>query len=675
MKLVSFQVWNFRSINKSGSIDVSRITSLVGRNESGKTNLLLALKSLNPPEGLRPLNRIKDFPRHKRLEECDDNTRVLETSWELGADESAELEGVFPRAKGVKTVTIGRSYGTEQRVGFKKLPQLKFDKRQVVAKVKKIVPVAKAAAQNLEEAKQLALNKAIETFQAEVTKEAGAIDWANASATACVNFRQAIANAGVTLPDAAEVPLDEIDELAETINSDDESYAAARRWAIEKLPIFIYLEDYPELRGHQNIAEYLRRKREGQLDDSDRNFEKLCKVAGLKPEELDQLSKSGEQETRNQLANRASAVVTNEIRRLWKDRALKIRFNLDAEHMDTLVSDPTAVYDVEVNLNERSRGFKWFFSFYMAFSADTRGGAASNAILLLDEPGLYLHAMSQRDLLRHFYDDFDNQILYTTHSPFMVPTDDLAAVRTVSIGEDSGTTVTNDPSGDARTLFPLQHALGYSNAQSMFIGPCNMVVEGVTDYWIISSISEYLTDQSKKGLNEALTITPSGGAQKVSYMVALLTSEELSVLVLLDSERQAEQTKDDLVKAKLIREDNVLFVASAFDEPISEADIEDVLDPAVYEALVNECYAKELKGKSLSLNPKIPRIAKRYEAAFDGVGLEFHKTRPARLLLNKMASAPADVMTALTAERFERLFEALNASFEKHIAKDAKPFK
>src|SRR5690606_26229703 len=114
------------------------------------------------------------------------------------------------------------------------------------------------------------------------------------------------------------------------------------------------------------------------------------------------------------------------------------------------------------------RGFKWFFSFYITFAADTHGGNAEKAILLLDEPGLYLHAKSQADLLVHFEKDFKNQILYTTHSPFMVPTQNVASIRTVNIEEKTGTTVSNDPKGDARTLFPLQAALGYDIAQSLF---------------------------------------------------------------------------------------------------------------------------------------------------------------------------------------------------------------
>ncbi|MGJ7583669.1 ATP-dependent nuclease, partial [Variovorax sp. RHLX14] len=183
-------------------------------------------------------------------------------------------------------------------------------------------------------------------------------------------------------------------------------------------------------------------------------------------QQLQNLLEKNDQATRNQLANRAGSVVTAEIRRLWKDRPLKVRFNLDGQYLDTLVSDPNSAYDVEVNLDERSRGFQWFFSFYIAFFADTKGGRAEDAVLLLDEPGLHLHPHSQADLLAHFEKDFGNQIIYTTHSPFMVPTHRLDAVRTASLDETTGTTVSNAAQGDAATLFPLQAALALSRMAS-----------------------------------------------------------------------------------------------------------------------------------------------------------------------------------------------------------------
>jgi len=208
------------------------------------------------------------------------------------------------------------------------------------------------------------------------------------------------------LNDKEEDLLNELQDLAELIANDENLLQKANEWVVEQLPVFIYVDEYSELAGHQNIPEYLTRKSQHQLNEADRNFEKLCKVAGIRPAELHNLSHNGDHETRNQLANRAGSVVTTELRRLWKDRQLKVRFNLDGPYLDTLISDPTAAYDVEVNLNDRSRGLQWFFSFYIGFAADTNGGKAENAIILLDEPGLYLHAKSQSDLLAHLEKDF-----------------------------------------------------------------------------------------------------------------------------------------------------------------------------------------------------------------------------------------------------------------------------
>ena len=672
MKLESFRVRNYRSINDSGEISVSRITALLGRNESGKSNLLRALHSLNPIAGFEALRPIKDFPRHRRLEECAEDTPVLSTTWILGDDDKEALIEVLPRATEVSKVVIGRSYGKSRTVEFPELKAIPFDETDTKSKVKKVAAAVRAAAQKQETPSTL--DAAADAFETAASATRLRDTWASQTVAAAKALRTALAGADADLTDKQEEVLSELEELAENIVGDKDGQQQARNWAVGAIPKFIYVDEYPELDGHQDISAYIQRKSQGRLEDSDQNFEKLCKVAGLNPDELQKLHGQNDHETRNQLANRASAVVTGEIKRLWKDRALKIRFNLDAHHIDTIISDPTSTYDVEVNLNDRSRGFQWFFAFYITFSADTDGGHAENAVILLDEPGLYLHAKSQSDLLHHLEVDFTNQILYSTHSPFMVPTHALDSVRTVNIAEEVGTTVTNDPTGDARTLFPLQAALGYDLAQSLFVGPNNLVVEGVTDFWIMSAVSAYASEKGRTALSTSLTMTPAGGAQKVSYMVALLTSEALNVLVLLDTERDSKATKDELLKAKLIRDQNVVFVSEAFSSPPSEADIEDLLDPAVYEALVRESYSKELKGKALKLNANIPRIAKRIEAGLADLEIPFHKTRPTRLLLKKMASEPENVLPEHSLEKFEALFALINGRLEKHVARDPKPF-
>lgn len=674
MQLKAFQITNYRSIADSGEISAARITALLGRNESGKTNLLRALATLNPPGEMESLDGVKDFPRNRKLSECDAHTKVVSSIWELDEDEWDELQTIWPRAEARGAIKVGRYYSAERWVDIPCKP-LGFDQADITKKVKKVYLGAKAAASDLEDEIKAPLEAAADQFSRNATPGSAAMAWAKAAKPAFEAIEIAITKAGVELTDEQQAILDETAELAASILGDDEAHENARNWVVEKLPVFVYLDDYPEIEGHQDIAAYLDRKSKGNRSQADLNFEKMCKVADLDPARLHGIKDTNTEE-RNQLANRASAVISNELHDLWTDRKLKVRFNPDGNHLETFVADSTKSYDVEVNLDERSRGFRWFFGFYMTFAADTAGGDKDGAILLLDEPGLYLHAKSQGDLLRHLEDGFKNQIIYTTHSPFMVPTHHLEWVRTVNISEEAGTTVTDDPTGDDRTLFPLQAALGYDLAQSLFLGGSNLVVEGVTDYWFLSAASDYLASLGRTGLDPRLTITPAGGAQKVPYMVSLLASERLDVMVLLDHEKDAAATKEGLVKGKLLRDGNVVSIGDAFDDASrpAEGDVEDLLDAGMYEELVREGYANDLKGKKLSVNSHIPRIAKRMEAAFKDADLVFLKGRPSRLFLKKMGADPASVMTDQSLSRFERLFSTINERFEKHIARSPEPF-
>lgn len=674
MQLLSFRIQNFRSIADSGEIMASRITALLGRNESGKTNLLRALASLNPPEGISELSGIKDFPRNRRLSECTPDTPVVETSWKLTEQEWYTLQEIWPRAKAGEPIRVGRKYTKGRWVSIPANP-IEFDQKHITSVVRKTSLAAKAVADKLDEGAKSTLEAAADSFAEQSAPGDCAKTWASALKSAAEALGIALAAADTELSEKQDAALSSLADLAEQILNDETAHQAARTWVSQQIPTFVYLADYPEIEGHQDISAFLQRKLQDQQTDADINFEKMCRVADLDPERLQELVNSNTEE-RNQLANRASAVISGELQSLWTDRKLKVRFNPDGNHLETMVSEVTDNYDVEVNLDERSRGFQWFFGFYMIFSADTQGGEKDGAILLLDEPGLYLHAKSQGDLLRHLENDFKNQILYTTHSPFMVPTHHLDWVRTVNISVDKGTSVTNDPTGDARTLFPLQAALGYDLAQSLFLGGANLVVEGVTDYWLLSAASEYLSEIGGVGLDPRLTLTPAGGAQKIPYMVSLLVSENLDVIVLLDHEKEAAATKNGLIKGKLLRDQNVVSIADAFLEESrpNEADVEDLLDAAVYEALVRESYEKELQGKTLKINERIPRLAKRMEQAFQDVGLEFNKTRPVRLFLRKMGTDPGAVMTDGAKDRIGRLFTATNERFERHVARDGQPF-
>lgn len=660
MKLESFRVQNFRSVFDSGVITTEKLTAILGRNESGKTNLLLALKSLNPAEGFVKLNNIKDFPRNRKLSECTPETPVVHTTWTFTEQERGEISAIFPRAQNITSVIISRRYNGDSRyIDFHGLNHFAYDTQKIKKETRKISAQIDLFFDNPEyntAQSQTDLQTIRDICNALLPIPDRPVGWSVQAKGKPQELRKLLSKYDIELKSDSDDALDEIEDTLNEINSDIARQADARKWILKKLPVFVMVDEYPELNGHHHMAEYTQRKQQGNLTNADINFEKLCKVAGIDPAEL--TANRNNSEVRNQLVNRAGAVVTTEIRRLWQDKPLKIRFNVDSDYFDTYVSDSNNSYDVEVNLDERSRGFKWFFSFYITFFADTKGGSAENAIILLDEPGLYLHAKSQTDLLNHLTNDFKNQIIYTTHSPFLVPIKNISDVKTVSIAEDKGTTVTNDPSGDSTTLFPLQAALGYDIAQSLFIGSHNLIVEGVTDFWYLSTISDVLASSGRKGLNSKITITPAGGAQRVSYMVSLLSSQNLNVVVLLDDERQSRETSAELQQQGMLNRKNVVFVSDALVSNRDECDIEDLFNRDTFLQLVGESYG--LEPATLKLNEKIPRIVKQIESAFSADRKNFVKTKPARVFMNHLKDGNNELLSTEELDRFEKLFELIN---------------
>ncbi|PYU66209.1 MAG: hypothetical protein DMG49_22690 [Acidobacteria bacterium] len=179
------------------------------------------------------------------------------------------------------------------------------------------------------------------------------------------------------------------------------------------------------------------------------------------------------------------------------------------------------LHKLSLPFSERSAGFVWFFSFLVKFAQVQK--TAGKLILLLDEPGLTLHGKAQGDLLRYFDEKLAprHQVIYTTHSPFMVPANNLPAVRIV---EDrifqpkpgqwasEGTKVRDDTlATDRDTLFPLQGALGYEITQTLFVGKHTLLIEGPGDILYLESWSSALVRRGRTGLDRRWTMCPAAG--------------------------------------------------------------------------------------------------------------------------------------------------------------------
>ena len=322
---------------------------------------------------------------------------------------------------------------------------------------------------------------------------------------------------------------------------------------------------------------------------------------------------------------------------------------------------------VTVPFDERSRGFVWFFSF-LAYFSEIEQEAKQDLILLLDEPGLSLHATAQNDLLR-FIDDRlapKHQVLFSTHSPFMVDARKFNRVRTVVDEDTAGTTVSAEVLRvDSESAFPLHAALGIELTQTLFVGPEVLFVEGPSDVVYLQYLADQLQKDGRSVLDHRWVIVPGGGITKLPAFLTLFGANQMTVAVLTDSSAGSSATIAELRKAKKLYAGGLVQIGDALSR--DEADIEDLLDPKMYLDLVNTAYAGALGGATLTPGDLAgtDRIVKDVQALFESRSInngKFNHFAPAGALLRtSKKSKPAKAVL----DRAEKLVVAINSLMPK----------
>ena len=230
--------------------------------------------------------------------------------------------------------------------------------------------------------------------------------------------------------------------------------------------------------------------------------------------------------------------------------------------------------------------------------------------MLLDEPGLSLHASAQNDLLRFIDEKLapEYQVIYTTHSPFMIDSLKLNEVRTVYDTQNPkiGSIVSDAvEEKDSDTLFPLQAALGYTIAQNLYVSPNNLLVEGISDLVYLNHFSTILKGMGKDGLSDDITIVPVGGADKIATFISLMRGNELSSVCLLDTftDQGAEVRLKRMVEQKIIADKKILFYQSVIEQDF--ADIEDLFTKEEYRLLYNGAFGTSISVDELNADKPI----------------------------------------------------------------------
>lgn len=230
------------------------------------------------------------------------------------------------------------------------------------------------------------------------------------------------------------------------------------------LPKLLYFDEIPLLKNRATLDDLL----EG--GDHYRTERNLLRIGGINNPEL-----IFEDSTRGRRASEeASRLITQQIRRAWsQEPTIEIKLNVNGNILYIDISDGTTVFDTP---ESRSLGFRWYLSFYINFIAQTVDARANEFIFLVDEAGIHLHPAGQKDLIKVMEDlAIKNQILYTTHSPFMINRENPQRVRLV-VKDKDGTSV--DSEAYRENWKPLRNSIGLMISDLFFFSDRSLGEEG-----------------------------------------------------------------------------------------------------------------------------------------------------------------------------------------------------
>lgn len=691
LRLCRFRVQNYKSVEDSDWIDVDpAVTALVGKNEAGKSGLLRALYKLNPVDKEKFVP-VREFPRGRYTYEFErQDWPVISAEFAIPQNLQDQIAAKVHEDWHPQSVTITKRYSGQLHFSFSPafpgtpltgttLVQWLGDASKKIQRV-----IDKEHTEELQTLKA-SLGEAISGWRVQVQQGEESLRM-EGGRTLLQQISQGLSSALTDewIRPIVEPLMNEIDVFVEWAQRGDPAQEA---WAIVKdhQPVFIYFEDYGTLDDTLVIDRFIADHAADPHDSKLRTKMALFRHVNLQPEEVVRLGLEHNNEAEAVIRDRkderaikldsASRAMTAKFQGWWGQRRHEFQYQVDGNYFRIWVSDDKNPDRIE--LTSRSRGLQWFFSFYLIFLVEAADGHR-NAILLLDEPGLHLHPTAQQDLLTFFENlSSHNQVLYSTHSPFMIDGAHLDRVKVVTETE-AGQTAVSDRiwPKDREATFPLQAALGYSLAQSLFQGKRSLVVEGLTDLWILKAMDAALAELRRTHLYPDVVITPAGGAKEVAHFASLFLANDVEIVTLFDSDQTGRRYADTLTKGLMEGDASGLVLVTTADGR-TEIEVEDLIPRVDYLGAVAAAHrdllddhatidlTSEEDAKSKILDALEAYAQREKLVSQTGTRTVFDKGLTARQLLDTwQKSAPKKLDKALL-NNFEYLFAAVNAAFDK----------
>lgn len=494
MKLQSFRIRNYKSIIDSGTCRLSdndNVLVLAGQNESGKSSVLQALYDYERGELL---------PNAQRSFESDVKYPVIECTYAIDDDDDilAEIKDEIPTVPSgiqkifskIKTITLIRTFTSEQKstLGLDvettgKIETLKpaIEKSVTQEKLKDVTPILRKETSS---------------------KESTASDTANED-EGLINEKTVSG-----------------EEVADVI------------WQIS--PKIIFFDDFCDLLPERILISELKdEKGKAKGYRAVKNIEAILNIDLTDLDSMKDAPRTSQQDIHNKM-------ITADFNERWKqkifeDNEVKISIQYeqgrkeDGAYLNFFILTKEGEY---LAPEQRSKGLVWFLSFYLQLMAESK--KTDELIILFDEPGLFLHAKAQKDIKDLFEELAEkDQIIYSTHSPYLIDTSKLRRVRLVLNSREEGTQVekitTKKVKNQKDALQPIIDAMGLEIAHGFSpMKNRNVIVEGISDFHYLTAMKKLL------GVKTEFAFVPSMGATNVHLLMELCIGWGLEWLIVLD---------------------------------------------------------------------------------------------------------------------------------------------
>ncbi len=603
MRLRKFRVKAYRCIHDSGEITVGDLAAFVGRNESGKTTILQALTLLNKDEQVSELDLCDEMH-----EELKDEIRLAEGDFDFNQHEREILKEKFPSLPDIKKIKLFRT-NRNQKV------QYEFEDIELSDEENKGLNSWENFSKQIIEfldtiPNHLRIQVDTKFFDESVPKNQEIFD--SGMAEFSNQFHVIAIQEPSVIEEWEKIYEKPENQFSNLLSGESEKSALQNFIESELHPRFVYFSDYKKIYGNINLNEYLKEEK-GERTDSIEYVEEFDKaetvrnlfyLAELDMKELDQVKTSPSKCIK--LLNAASNRLTSKLNPTWKGDPIHVDLRYNPGNILSVVISDVHRDGTITNtglLNRRAEGFKWTFSFIVNFAAETQRSELKEAILLLDEPARNLHPTQQMgisDLLKNLAGS--NQVLYATHSPFMIFDYTPGNLLVVELDKRKHLSrIFYDYwNADDKTLIPILYGLARGQIESIVdreIGTNSrpiIIVETISDAMYLNAFDKFLKDPNIS--MNPLNIIAAYNKNSVLPLAIFYRNHGYRTFVLLDNTDESKQISAQLVSNEFSSIQTIFFER----EGKKLESIEDYIVLEDYLHPVNQTYEIKLRQEGFS---------------------------------------------------------------------------